>query len=137
MSHYTYEGYGVDLRDFSFENTDFNSAIKAVEDKFDYLDLEVPMPDEVSLESNCNTDDFGYLVYIPNIESVAEVKPKPIKQLTKKEANKTLALVIFELANYAYPKFSELDSDEFSKAIKAEVDHLADFSWAHCWTDWD
>ena len=84
-----------------------------------------------------NCPIYRAVIHIPNIESVAEVKPKPIKQLTKKEANKTLALVIFELANYAYPKFSELNSDEFSKAIKAEVDHLADFSWAHCWTDWD
>lgn len=146
MQNVEYQGYGVDLGDYSSSNKVYQSVVNTLIEFF--ADLTEEGSEHFIVP--CNTDNFEALVLIP---AVIPVAISEVKVYSEQEANETLAKWINEtiwqmLESYADGKledeisdclskinFKNIDIKDFQKEIESFVNEYADYSYERDWSD--
>lgn len=156
MQTVEYQGYGVDLGNFTFDDPKQQKlwdllVMNAIELN-DYLS-DQGRTISVSLVSPCNTDEFSLLAYIPAVIPVSD-DGDPIKTYTTEEADKAiiesvrqLLLVLVSGDDEALKTWNMGMNEPLSKLLtKADVEALmpsvkefvktySSYSWDENWTD--
>lgn len=147
MNTVEYQGYGVDLGDYSSSNELYQGIINTLIKFFPELTEEgsenfiIPQ----------NTDGFEALVLIP---AVIPIAVSEVKVYSEQEANQTLTNWVNEviskmLENYVDGKLDkeisdclseinvkDIDIAAFQKEIEAFVNECADYSYERDWSDY-